>query len=142
MILPGINLLVYAYNSDAPEHVQARDWWETCMSEREQVALTWIVMLGYVRLMTSRSVLIEPLHPNEAFGHVRSWLERPQVEILNPGPRHLDLMQRLSAEAGSLGPLTTDLHLAAMAIDVKAALHSNDNDFGRFSGLRWVNPLA
>jgi uncharacterized protein len=142
MILPDVNLLVFAYNSDAPGHRRARAWWETCLSEPEPVALTWVVMLGYVRLMTSRSVLIEPFPSDQAFGHLRSWLACPQVEILNPGPRHLDLMKGLADEAGTAGSLTTDLHLAALAIEVKATLHSNDNDFARFTGLRWVNPLG
>jgi hypothetical protein len=141
VILPDINLLVYAYNSDAPDHPRARAWWEGCLSELEPVALPWVVMLGYVRLMTSRGVLVEPFEPATALGHIRSWLERPQVQILGPGPRHLDLLETLSAEAGTAGALTTDLHLAALAIEYRAELHSNDNDFARFSGLRWVNPL-
>jgi hypothetical protein len=141
VILPDINLLVYAYNSDAPDHPKARAWWEECLSELEPVALPWVVMLGYVRLMTSRGVLVEPFEPATALGHLRSWLERPQVQVLGPGPRHLDLLETLSAEAGTAGALTTDLHLAALAIEYRAELHSNDHDFARFSGLRWVNPL-
>lgn len=142
MILPDVNLLVYAYNSAAPHHPTARSWWEECLSGSEPVALPWVVMLGYLRLMTSRAVLVDPFRPDEALGHLRSWLERPQVEILQPGPRHLDILDNLAQEAGTAGELTTDLHLAALAIEVQAALHSNDTDFGRFSGLRWVNPLA
>lgn len=142
MILPDINLLIYAYNSDAPDHPRARTWWESCLSEQEPVGLPWVVMLGYVRLTTSRSVLVEPFSPAEVLGHLRSWLERPQVQILAPGPRHLDLLENLAEEAGTAGVLTTDLHLAALAIEVQAELHSNDGDFERFSGLRWVDPLA
>lgn len=142
MILPDINLLVYAYNSDAPRHARARAWWETCLSEPQPVAMAWVVMLGFVRLMTSRTVLNKPLPRDEAIGHVRAWLERPQVEILNPGKRHLDLVQVLAAEAGAAGALTTDIHLAALAVEMRAELHSNDKDFVRFSGLRWLDPLA
>lgn len=142
MILPDLNLLVYAYNFDAPDHARARGWWEDCLSELEPVALPWVVMLGYVRLMTSRSVLVEPFGPEEVLGHLRSWLERPQVQILEPGPQHLDLLETLATEAGTAGALTTDLHLAALAIEHRAELHSNDGDFARFSGLRWVNPLT
>ncbi len=142
MILPDVNLLVYAYNADAPHHPAARSWWEARLSGFEPVALPWVVMLGYLRLMTSRAVLVDPFRPDEALGHLRSWLERPQVEILQPGPKHLDLLDNLARQAGTAGELTTDLHLAALAIEVQAELHSNDNDFGRFSGLRWVNPLA
>jgi toxin-antitoxin system PIN domain toxin len=141
MILPDINLLVYAYNSKAPGHQQAKEWWEDCLSEDRPVGLPWAVILGYVRLMTSRSVLVDPLSAEEAIRHVRSWLERPQVQVLQPGPRHLDLLDGLMREAPASGKLTTDSHLAALAIEHQADLHSNDSDFSRFPGLRWTNPL-
>lgn len=142
MILPDINLLVYAHNSDAPAHGRARAWWESCLSAATQpVGLPWAVMLGYLRLMTSRSVLIDPFPAAEVIDHLRSWLERPQVQILQPGPRHLDLLEHLMRVAHSAGTLTTDVHLAALAIEYQAELHSNDADFARFPGLRWRNPL-
>jgi Predicted nucleic acid-binding protein, contains PIN domain len=74
MILPDINLLVYTYNSDAPLHRKAKDWWEECLSESRLVGLPWAVLLGYLRLMTSRTVLQNPLSTDEAVRHMRSWL--------------------------------------------------------------------
>ena len=141
MILPDINLLVYAYNSDAPGHRRAKAWWETCLSENQPVGLPWAVMLGYLRLTTSRSVLVDPFAASEAIGHIRSWLERPQVQILQPGPRHLELLESLVRDGQASSNLTTDAHLAALAIEHQAHLHSNDGDFSRFPGLRWTNPL-
>lgn len=84
MIVPDINLLVYAYNTDAPDHDRARTWWEASLSDPRPVGLAWMVMLGYLRLMTSRNVLIDPFTPSDAIGHVRSWLARPQVLVLSP----------------------------------------------------------
>ena len=141
MILPDLNLLIYAYNSDAPKHRDARSWWETCLSETQPVGLPWMVALGYLRLMTSRNVLVDPLEPAEALAHIRSWLQRPQAQILQPGPRHLDLLDRLTREGRASGKLAMDAHLAALAIEYQAELHSNDSDFSRFPGLRWSNPL-
>ncbi len=142
MILPDINLLVYAYNSDAPEHGKARAWWESCLSsEGSSVGLPWVVLLGYLRLMTGRNVLLDPFTPQEAITHIQSWLERPQTQILQPGPRHLDLLDQLMRAGNASGTLTTDVHLAALAIEHQAELHSNDSDFSRFPGLRWLNPL-
>ena len=141
MILPDINLLVYAYNTDAPGHRRAKAWWEACLSDLDPVGLPWVVILGYLRLMTSRSVLVDPFSPQEAIGHIRSWLERPQVQILQPGPRHLELLDGLMRGAQASGSLSTDAHLAAVAIEHQAELHSNDGDFSRFPGLRWTNPL-
>lgn len=141
MIIPDINLLLYAYNSGAIDHAPARRWWEDLLSSEERVGLAWIVILGFVRLSTTRGVLHTPVSPADALARVQSWLEQPGVSILNPGPRHLtELRTALAGTAG--GPLTTDAHLAALAIEHQAELHSNDDDFSRFQGLRWRNPLA
>jgi toxin-antitoxin system PIN domain toxin len=141
VILPDINLLVYAYNTDAPGHDRAKAWWEESLSGRRPVGLPWVVLLGYLRLMTGRNVLIDPLSSEEAIEHVRSWLERPQTQILQPGPRHLELLGGLMKDPLAPGSLTTDVHLATLAIEHQAELHSNDRGFARFPGLRWTNPL-
>jgi uncharacterized protein len=44
-------------------------------------------------------------------------------------------------ELGVARNLTTDVQLAAHAIENQARLCSNDSDFARFQGLRWENPL-
>jgi hypothetical protein len=142
VIVPDINLLAYAYNRDAPHHDEAREWWEDCLSSQQAVGIPWVVVLGFIRVMTSRVVLVDPMEPEEALGHVRSWLERPQSHAVVPGPRHLDIMSAIMRAARASGRLTTDAHLAAIAIENQAELHSNDADFSRFPGLRWVNPLA
>ena len=142
MIVPDLNLLVYAYNSDAPHHEKARAWWERLLNGRDPVGVPWAVILGFVRLMTHPSVLVAPLAPSQALGFVRAWLERPQVTILEPGPRHLEIVERLLDGLGVAGNLTTDAHLAALSIEGQAELHSNDTDFARFPGLKWHNPLS
>lgn len=141
VLIPDVNLLIYAYNLDAPDHRSARSWWETALSGTTPVGLPWVVILGFVRIMTSRRILSSPLPTTEAIGHVRTWLEQPHAQIVHPGPRHLDLVEELATAARVTGELTTDLHLAALAIEQQADLCSNDSDFGRFPGLRWRNPL-
>lgn len=141
MIVPDLNLVVYAYNRDAAHHAVARAWWEALLNGTEPVAIPWVVVLGFIRLMTHRSVLIHPLSPTATLAHVRTWFALPNVEHLEPGPQHVDLLDRLLSAAGTAGNLTTDAHLAALAIEHQCELHSNDNDFARFPGLRWRNPL-
>lgn len=143
MIVPDLNLLIYAYNTDAPAHARAKDWWEGLLSDaRAVVGIPWAVTIGFVRLMTHPAVLTVPWQPKEVLEPVGEWLALPQVEVLTPGPRHLEILERLLDAARIGGNLTTDAHLAAIAIEHQAELHSNDRDFGRFAGLRWRNPLA
>lgn len=142
MILPDINLLVYAYVRGAPRHAAARAWWEGLLSREAPVGLTWPVIVGFVRLLTQGAVLTPPMRPVDALDLVSAWLDQPHVVLLQPGPRHLTILRQLFAEAGVAGVLTTDAHLAALAIEHQAELHSNDHDFSRFPGLRWHDPLA
>ena len=97
--------------------------------------------LGFLRIMTSRAVLPRPMTPAGALGHVRSWLEQPSVRVLQPGPRHLDILTGF-IEAGAIASaVITDAHIAALAVENQATVHSNDTDFARFPGLRWIDPL-
>jgi toxin-antitoxin system PIN domain toxin len=141
MILPDINLLIHAYNTDSPAHGAARDWWEGLLNGTEPVGLAWAGMLGFIRLVTHRQVFAIPMPVSTACGHVRAWLAQPYVSILDPGPRHAEIVFGLLESLGTGGNLTTDAHLAALAIEHQTELHSTDADFARFSGLRWKNPL-
>lgn len=141
MIIPDINLLLYAHNEAAPYHASARKWWSNCLNNSEPVALPWIVSLGFIRLTTHPRVLTDPLSPEQAIDYVSSWMVRPNVLVIEPGKTfHTHFFGYLKA-LGTGGNLTTDAYLAALAVEHQAELHSNDTDFYRFNGLRWRNPL-
>jgi len=141
MIVPDINLLVYAYNEAAPLHDRARGWWKERMAGPTPVAIPWAVVFGFVRLVTHPAVLASPLTPEQALDRVDDWFGREQVLVLEPGPRHLRIARDLWRATGVGANLTTDTHLAALAIEHGAELHSNDRDFERYPGLRLRNPL-
>lgn len=141
MIVPDINLLVYAYNTGAPHHVAARRWWERLINGAERVGVPWVVATGFVRLMTHPRALASPASPADAISYVRDWFRYPHVAPINPGAAHLDHLQRSLQAAGVGANLVTDAHIAALAIEYQAEVHSNDSDFARFPGLRWRNPL-
>ncbi|WP_291984638.1 type II toxin-antitoxin system VapC family toxin [Luteitalea sp.] len=140
MIVPDVNLLIHAYNSESRVHAAARAWWEGLLNGTQPVGLPWVTALGFIRLTTHRQILVRPLEVSIACGHVRTWLARPCVAILHPGDRHADVLFGLLERVGSAGNLTTDAHLAALCIEHQAELHSTDADFTRFPGLRWKNP--
>ena len=142
MIVPDVNLLLHAHDSQFRRHAAAREWWETLLNGSGSVGLSWVAILGFIRIATNPRILDNPLDVNGASARVRSWLERPQTVLIHPGDRHADILFSLLKAVGSAGNLTTDAHLAALAIEHRAELHSTDADMARFSGLRWVNPLA
>lgn len=142
MIIPDINLLVYAYDSSSPFHTGAVAWWEACLSGSEPVGLLHVVTFGFVRIATHPRVFVNPMSPTEATSHVRSWLARPQAEVLSPGPDHLERTFKLLEALGTAGNLVTDAQMAALAMEHDAVIHTADADFTRFPGLHWFNPLT
>ena len=141
MIVVDVNLLLYAVISGFPQHESARTWWEEELNGPREIGLASPALFGFLRVATNPRVLTVPMAITVAIAHVTSWLEQPNVRFLVPGSRHLDLAFELLAGIGTAGNLTTDVQLAAYAIELDAELHSNDSDFGRFKALRWINPL-
>lgn len=142
MIIPDVNVLIHAYNSSSLRHKAAREWWEETLTQPRPVGLPWVSILGFVRIITRAAPVKNPLYPGEAIGVVRKWLAVPGVQILTPGEFHAEIFFRLIEQVGTAGDLTTDAHLAALAIEYRGELASTDADFARFPGLRWFNPVA
>jgi toxin-antitoxin system PIN domain toxin len=136
------NVLLYAVDEDAPLHANAKRWLEETLSGTESVGFEWTVLLAFIRLSTRPAVFPSPLMIDEALGLVDSWLDQPCAEIVQPSDRHLAVLKELLSPVGAAGNLTSDAHLAAVAIEHGAELCSCDGDFARFPGLRWTNPLA
>ena len=141
MIVPDVNLLLYAEIDANPLHAAARRWWEDALSGERAVGLAPVCLFGFIRLATNRRVFTEPLAVNDAIDRIEAWLGRANVTRLVPGPAHLETAFRLLRQVGTGANLTTDVQIAAHAMEVNGEVHSNDGDFGRFEGLRWVNPL-
>ena len=141
MIVPDVNLLVYAYNADAHQHSAARYWWDALLNGTEPVGLPWAVVTGFVRLMTNPRIVASPLTPEQAVSDVRGWLHHDHIFLLNPGPEHLDLLLGYLVAVSAGADWVTDAHIAALAVEHGAVVHSNDADFGRFPGVQWHNPL-
>lgn len=142
MIVPDVNVLVYAMDANSPHHERAWGWWQSALTGVEHVGFTWSVLTGYIRLTTNLRVMPTPMTVEQSAAHVRAWVSVPRARILNPGAEHLHIMERLLAPFGRGGNLVSDAHLAALAIENGATVYSADDDFSRFDRLSWVNPLV
>lgn len=142
MKLPDLNLLLYAIDEEAPQHQTARAWLEEILSGTEEIGFAWVVLLGFVRLSTNAAVFERPLQVSEALDYVDEWLAQPAATVVNPSVEHAAHLRDLLKPLGTAGNLTTDAHLAALAIEHGAELCSRDADFSRFPDLRWRDPLA
>jgi toxin-antitoxin system PIN domain toxin len=141
MILPDINLLIHAYDAESPQHHAAREWWDGVLAGGEGVGIAWPVMLGFVRIATHRRILNNPMSPDIVCGIVEEWFSLPHVHVINPAEGHFTRLRERLEALGTAGNLTTDAHLATLAMERGYVLHSTDTDFARFDGLSWRNPI-
>ena len=140
MNLVDANVLLYAVNRDASHHEEARRWLDHALSGRDTVGFSWIALLAFLRLATRIGLFPAPLSAGEALDRVDAWLAAPSAVVLEPTADHAQIVRRLLEESGTGGNLVNDAHLAALAIEHRCGIVSFDNDFSRFSGVRWSAP--
>jgi hypothetical protein len=142
VILVDANLLIYAVNKNSPQHKSARKWLEATLSGAEAVGLPWIVVLAFLRITTRPGILEHPLTGDQALQYIDEWLALPLVSLVAPGERNWPVFCNFLRATGTFGNLTSDAHIAAMAIENGATIYSADYDFRRFTGVQHVNPLS
>jgi uncharacterized protein len=142
MTIIDANLLLYAYNSDAPQQGMAAEWLRKLLESRETIALPWVTIWAFIRISTNSRIWPNPRPAKEAFAIVGEWLAQPGVVALHPGQLHAEILEKLVSDYGATGPLVTDAVLAALAIEYGASLASTDQGFRRFPDVRWLNPLG
>lgn len=141
MILVDANVLIYAVDADSPHHARSRRWLEEALSGTAPVGLAWLVILAFLRLTTRPGILRTPMPPERAVAFVDEWLGQPPVFAVGPGEGHWSILRNLLRDSGTAGNLTSDAHLAAMALELGASICSTDADFERFPGIDRISPL-
>jgi uncharacterized protein len=142
VIIPDVNLLLYAIIDAFPQHESAKSWWEQAVNSNELIGLTDLAIFGFLRISTNPRLLKPPLPVEGAAEIVEGWLAEPSVRWAVPGPHYHALALEFLRSAGTARNLTTDVQLAAIAAENDATIYSNDSDFARFDSVRWVNPLS
>lgn len=141
MKIVDLNVLLYAVNADSAHHRPLLEWWNQAVNQ-ESLGLPWVVLLGFLRISTHPKIFPSPLAPEIALRTVDTWQSLDNIRVVREREQHWEILRSLLEEAGTAGNLTTDAHLAALAISHGAVLISCDNDFMRFKGLSWENPLG
>ena len=141
MILPDINLLLYAHDSRGSNFPAASAWWQRCLNGPEPVGLAWVVILGFIRISTNPRVYAQPQTPDAACATIAEWLTLPHYHLVSPVPGHYARLCANLEHLGVAGNLTTDAHLATLASESGFILHTTDAAFARFPTLKFLNPL-
>ncbi len=141
MILPDVNLLLYAYDARSPFHAKSKVWWSKCLSGSEPIGLCPTVLFAFIRIGTSARAFTHPLTIQEASSHVTDWLDQPIAQLVDMELQDIRQTLTFLVDAKTGGNLTTDAQIAAMALRLGAVVHTADTDYARFPRVRWVNPL-
>ena len=142
MIVFDVNLLIYAYDTTCNGHERARAWLEEALSGDEPIGVPWQNISAFLRILTYPGLMGECFTMRQALEIVDGWLELPHVRALAPSEHHWVVFREMLVKGDVRGKLTTDAALAALSIEYGGVLYTNDRDFARFPGLRWVNPLV
>jgi toxin-antitoxin system PIN domain toxin len=142
VILLDANLLIYAHVSSFPQHAPARSWLDAQLNGSGPVGLPWPSLVAFLRIVTNPRVFERPEPMADAWRQVHTWLEADVVWIPQPTERHREVLETLLTTADVQANLVPYAHLTALAIEHGLLLCSTDGDFGRFTDLRWQNPLA
>jgi hypothetical protein len=141
VILVDANLLVYAHVINFRQHPGAREWLDERLNGIAPVGLPWPSILAFLRIVTNPRIFERPEALENAWRQVEEWLDCSSVWIPQPTERHGEILKPLLIDQRLRANLIPDAHMAALAIEHGLILCSTDGDFGRFSGLRWENPL-
>ena len=142
MILPDVNVLIYAFRADTPHHAACRSWIEDVVAGDARFGLSPLALSAVVRITTNPRAFVNPSTPDEAFGFCDDLLGQPHCQVVEPGERHWGILKRLCAEAAVIGPRVTDAWFAALAIESCCEWITLDRDFARFPGLKWRAPAT
>ena len=142
MLLPDVNVLVYAHRQDGPEYPSYRRWLEELVNADAAFGMADIVLSGFLRIVTNPRVFARPTPVNLAVSFAEELRALPNCVAVTPGPRHWSIFSRLCLEAGAKGNLVADAYLAALAIESGSEWITSDRGFSRFPGLHWRHPLA
>ena len=141
MILPDVNVLIYAFRSDAEHHGQYKSWLEEVINGDAAYGVSPQVLAGVMRICTHRRVFARPSSLTDATAFCRTLLEQPNATVVVPGERHWSLFESLCERSKANGNLIQDAWFAALAIESGCEWVTTDGDYGRFPGLRWRRPL-
>ncbi len=142
MILPDVNVLVYAFRAESRDHERYRGWLLGLANGEEAYGLASIVLSSFIRIVTNPRIF-RPSSPLDlALEFAERLLMPAHCVVVRPGARHWGIFTRICRESGAIGNLVPDAYLAALAIEQGCELVTNDADFARFKGLRWRHPLA
>ncbi len=142
MVLPDVNVLVYAHRTDTPAHAGCLRWLEAVINGPNAYGYSELVLGGFLRVVTHPRVFTTPSRMEPALAFVDGIRSQPNAVPIAPGPRHWGIFEDLCRKTNPKGNLVPDAYLAALAIESGSEWVTTDRDYSRFPGLKWRHPAG
>lgn len=140
MILPDVNVLIYAFRTDSAEHERYRSWLESIINGAEAYGVAPQVLGAVVRVTTHPRIFSRPSSLEDALAFGQVLMDQPNATLIVPGERHWQIFEHLCRDARAAGNLVQDAWFAALALESGCEWITTDRDYARFSGLKWRTP--
>jgi len=139
MLMPDVNILVYAHRDDEKRHLPYAKWLKALIDGPEPFALSILVAARFLRMVTNRRIYPDPTPPAIALAAIEQISGHPRCRIVTPPATHLSDILQLCRSVSAQGKLIADAQHAALAIAEGCTWVTADGDFARFEpqGLRW-----
>lgn len=141
MMLPDVNVLIYAFRSDTTHHQTCRAWLERVVVSPTSFGIAPLTLAAVVRITTNARIFRTASPLTEAFAFCDNLLGQPHCQVIEPGERHFSIFRQLCTETKTRGPRVSDAWFAALAIEWGCDWITFDRDYARFPGLRWQLPM-
>lgn len=141
MIIPDVNILLYAFDEALPHHEDYASWLTRLATGPAPFGLSELVAFGFVRIVTNPKIMAAPASSDQALAFLAEFQARPNCQMLRPGPGHFSIFGDLCRSLALRGNMVSDAHHAALAIEHGGVWATSDSDFERFPDLLWIHPL-
>ncbi len=140
MDFPDVNVLVYAFRTDASHHAVSKAWLDGVVLGHARFGISPLALAAVVRITTNARAFGAPTPPEKAFAYCDNLLGQPHCSVVEPGERHWGIFRELCMKTGTRGPRVSDVWYAALAIEHGCTFITFDRDYARFPGLKWQEP--
>lgn len=141
MILPDVNVLLYAFRSDSRDHPRYKEWLEDVVNGSSAYGMSPQVLGSMVRIATHPRIFIQPSTLQSVLEFAGVLLDQPHCNVIHPGPRHWGIFCNIASQSKAAGNLVPDAWFAALAVESGCEWITTDRDYSRFEGLRWRPPF-
>lgn len=143
MIVPDVNVLVYAYRREMADHDDYAAWLNGVVAGSDDIGLVEPVLTGFVRIVTHPRIFAEPAPTSEALVFIERLRAGRRARALPAtGAVWATLGELVDGDRNVRGNRVPDAWIASMALAHGGTVATRDTGFRRFEGLRSFDPVA